>query len=414
MKTLHPQKCIGRAAALWRVGSNLTKGLFWAMIKTFMIKHKTKIIAKIRAVTLVAVAVFLAMATPLASVQADTFDEQIRALRAEVEQFQARAGELRQKANTLQDEINVLNAEKSRLQTQIQLNEARLEQLKAEIQETEQRIENQKELMGSSLRESYLESSVSPLEMLASSNSISDFIDKQEYRNNIQESIRLALIQIRELKDDLNKQRADVEKTLADQKVQRNDLAAKEAEQANLLAQTQGEEGAYQQMSQEHNARITELQAEQARLNAQLIGGGGVQVGPACGGGYSGGWPWCNAPMNAYVDNWGMFSRQCVSYTAYKVAASGRHMPYWGGIGNANQWPGNARDADIPVDGNPRSGDVAVWSGGEFGHTMYVEHVYGNGDIFISEYNFDWTGRHSERVIAKAVWQSQQFEFIHF
>jgi len=121
-------------------------------------------------------------------------------------------------------------------------------------------------------------------------------------------------------------------------------------------------------------------------------------------------YPWANAPFpNELPDPWGMFQRQCVSYTAWKVAQSGRHMPYWGGVGNANQWDDNARAAGIPVDTNPRVGDVAVMHIGPYGHVMYVEAVNPDGTIRISEYNFDLQGNYSERTISPA-----GLVFIHF
>ena len=80
--------------------------------------------------------------------------------------------------------------------------------------------------------------------------------------------------------------------------------------------------------------------------------------GATCGGGYPA--KWCERPRTTVIDNWGMYNRECVSYTAFRVAASGRYMPYWGGFGNANQWDDNARAAGIPVDGNPQAGDVAI------------------------------------------------------
>jgi surface antigen len=92
-----------------------------------------------------------------------------------------------------------------------------------------------------------------------------------------------------------------------------------------------------------------------------------------------------------------MYNRECVSYTAFKVAASGRYMPYWGGYGNANQWDDNARAAGIPVDTSPRAGDVAISNRGTYGHAMYVESVNGNGTINISQYNAALDGRYSTR-----------------
>jgi surface antigen len=103
-----------------------------------------------------------------------------------------------------------------------------------------------------------------------------------------------------------------------------------------------------------------------------------------------------------------MYKRQCVSYTAWKVASTGRHMPYWGGRGNASQWPSNARAAGIPVDGNPRVGDVAISSAGYYGHAMYVEAVNGS-TVRVSQYNAAWDGSYSTSDVSVA-----GLQFIHF
>ena len=84
-------------------------------------------------------------------------------------------------------------------------------------------------------------------------------------------------------------------------------------------------------------------------------------------------------------------------------------MPYWGGRGNANQWPSSARADGIPVDGNPREGDVAIWDVGYYGHAMYVERVNGDGTINISQYNADWNGTFSTNRIS-----ASGLQFIHF
>ena len=356
-------------------------------------------------VLLVAVGVML----PSRFALADSYDEQIKALQQEVSQFQAEAARLRSEADTLQNAVNALQAERNALQAQIDENQAKLEKIKAEIVVTEQRIENQKSLLADNLRSSYLDEAISPLELLASSNNLSDFLDKQEYRNKVQENISLTLKKVHDLKDQLTDQKLQAEHTLADQTAQRDQLVAKEKEQADLLAQTQGQEDAYQHLSSQKNAEIAALQAAQRAAN--LSWGGNVEYQPR-GGGYPS--YWNDIPQDSVIDNWGMYNRECVSYTAFKVAASGRYMPYWGGIGNAIQWPGNARAMGIGVDSSPRVGDVAIWPVGYYGHSMYVEAVAGDGSIYISEYNYDLTGRYSERSVSAGTWHSQGFQFIHF
>ncbi|HKX73270.1 MAG TPA: CHAP domain-containing protein [Candidatus Saccharimonadales bacterium] len=355
----------------------------------------------------VVVAAVMVVSVPLSVAQADTFDEQIRALQAEVNGFQTQAAQFRAQANTLQAQLNALGAEARALQVQIDLNNAKLAQTNAQIAETERKIAEQKEVLSDNLVSLYLDSTVTPLEAFASSSSISDFIDKQEYRETVRQELQNSIATVKELKENLDKQKKELENTIADQKVRNDALAAKQNEAANLLAQTQGQEAAYQQIASQKNSQIATLRAQQAAAN--LKWGGNVNYSPR-GGGYPS--YWADIPMDSTIDDWLMYNRECVSYTAFRVGASGRYQPT--GFGNANQWPGYARARGIPVDSNPRVGDVAVWPVGYYGHVMYVEGVAPDGSIYISEYNFDWTGRYSERSISSSTWRSQGFVFIHF
>ena len=126
---------------------------------------------------------------------------------------------------------------------------------------------------------------------------------------------------------------------------------------------------------------------------------------PACGGGYPD--KWCKQDLDSVVDDWGMYNRECVSYTAYRVAASGRSMPY--GFGDANQWPEKARAYGIAVDNMPRVGDVAIKSDTQRGHSMYVEAINSDGKLVVSQYNTDKIGTYSKETIAP-----NSLEFIHF
>ncbi len=82
-------------------------------------------------------------------------------------------------------------------------------------------------------------------------------------------------------------------------------------------------------------------------------------------------------------------------------------MPY--GYGDAKNWDDKARSQNIPVDGNPRPGDIAVSNNGTWGHVMYVESVNDNGTINISQYNVSLNGSYSEATISAA-----GLSFIHF
>ena len=113
-----------------------------------------------------------------------------------------------------------------------------------------------------------------------------------------------------------------------------------------------------------------------------------------------------------------MLNRECVSYAAYRVAASGRTMPNWGGSGDAYEWPADAAAAGIPVSNVPQPGDVAIAPAsmiGGVGHAMYVESVEPGGWVHVSQYNLWPTdsgpyGIYSEMDL-KVV---PGLEFIHF
>jgi surface antigen len=180
-------------------------------------------------------------------------------------------------------------------------------------------------------------------------------------------------------------------------------LLQQRSKKDSLLSLKESQKNAVENNIIKNNKKITELRRLQAIENARHQSGGSVITKGRCGGGYPAdaingfGAHWgCNYAQDNTIDNWGMYNRECVSYTAWKVYASGRHMPYWGGHGNANRWDDNARADGIPVNGTPRAGDVAVAHWGSLGHVMYVESVNPNGTINISQYNADYNGTYSE------------------
>lgn len=344
---------------------------------------------------LIFLAVFMAVVAPFQFTQparADEFDERIKALQSEIDQYQARAGELSQKANTLQVELDRLSNEKAALQKQIDLKQAEYDQTVASIAENQTKIEKNQSVLGDTLASLYVDDKISTIEMLASSKSISEYVDKQEYRSAVRDQLTRTIGDIKTLKKKLEAQKIEAERILADQKNQRAVLASKEAEQQDLVNQTRGEEAAYQNLSADRTAKKAEVQRQQqAAIEAAMRRANGGSGGRAVAGDPNkGGYPnyLANAPQDSIVDPWGMYNRECVSYTAWKVQQKTGAMPYWGGRGNANQWPAAARSAGIATGSTPRAGSVGVITAGQYGHVVWVESVNANGTINISQYNY--------------------------
>lgn len=345
---------------------------------------------------------------------ADQYDEKIKALQQEIDAANKKAADAASRGNTLQAKLDELNSQLSTLKNQISINQNKQSQLTDEIAEVEAKLIENKKLLASSLKQLYRESTVTSLEMLASSSNLSDYIDKQEQLNKTQTQVADLTDQAEARKVSLQSQKQQVDDLLQDQQNIKVTLAEKQSETDKLLTETKGEESAYQTQVAAKNTEVESQRAAQKAANEAAlapVGGGGTGVTLSPGSGNHGGYPdmWHNAPQDSLVDSWGMYNRECVSYTAYKVSASGRRMPYWGGRGNANQWPSNAVNDGIPVDGTPKVGDVAISMAGYYGHAMYVEEVYSNGTIKVSQYNYGISGEYSEMVIS-----SSGLRFIHF
>ncbi len=342
--------------------------------------------------SLLAIAILMVASAPIAFLNAPTkardFNAEIQAVQRQIDQFNTEAARLSAEADTLQNKVAQLNSEKAAMQAQVDLSQAEHDQLVEEIKKNEKRIANNQQALGKTMADMYVDEDISPLEMLASSDNIADYVDKQTQRSSIRDSLSRIITETKQLKEKLEAQKEEVKQKLEDLTNQRNALAAKQAEQQSLLDNTKGQEAAYQRLSAEGQAKRRELERlQQIEIARRYAGSAGTAVAGDPG---RGGYPNNLANSNYYnpvVDPWGMYSRQCVSYTAWKVYQKNGYMPYWGGVGNANQWPGNADRAGIPRGSTPRAKSVGVIMAGQYGHVVWVESVNGDGTINISQYN---------------------------
>lgn len=364
--------------------------------------------ARQRTVTFAMAMVFAGAGIGIPMARADQYQAQIDALKQQTAETRQNLTQLGAQAESYQDQINKLQAEINSLQEQIKVNQAKSADLQRQIVDAETELARQKKILGQSIKQMYLEGQISTIEMLASSKDLSEFVDKQQYRDSVQNKIKTTLDKITALKLQLKDQKDQVEKLLEDLEAMQAQLGAQQAEQSRLLSMNQQQQRDLDGQIKANNAKVAELRAQQAAAIAAAARSRGVQIVPSTG---NGGYPdkWANAAPDSMVDSWGMYNRECVSFAAFKVWQSGRYMPYWGGRGNANEWPGNARAAGIPVDSKPRVGDVAILYIGVYGHAMYVEAVLeGGAKVMVSQYN--WAPyAYNEMILS-----TSGMEFIHF
>ncbi len=351
-------------------------------------------------------------------VQADQFDQQIAALQEKKAAAANEKSALAVTAASYQDAINKLQDQINQVQAQINANLAEQAALQQQISDNQAKLAADKQTLGDTITTMYVDGTPSTLEMLASSGDLSTFINKQEYRQSVQNQIQETVQQINDLQAKLTQQKHDVDALLADQQSQQATLSSSQQQQASLLAMNQSQQNAYNQQIAATSAQIAQLRQQQ--ILANLSGASGIIYGGNCGGGPAG-FPntypasLCNAGQDSIVDPWGLYNRECVSYVAWKEVADGKYVPY--GLGNAGDWP-----AHVPsswIDSSPRIGDAAVrptnpnlYFGDEqdVGHVMYIEGINPNGTIAISQYNANLNGQYSF-VASKS---TSGLVFIHF
>jgi len=344
----------------------------------------------------------------ISHVLADSFQDQINALNAKNSDARGLVNGLQAQAASYQDAIGQLQQQINGIQGSINANLAQQASLQQQIIDTQHQIDQEKAYLANDVKSMYVDGTPTTLEVLATSKNLSDFVDKQEYRTSVQNKLQDTLNKIAALQKDLQSKKTQVDQLLSEEKSQQDQLASAQAQQQSMLNYNQTQQANYNAQIAANSKQIAQLRAQQAAANHTI--GRDVVAGDPGHGGYPAYLD--NAAQDSVIDPWGMYNRECVSYAAWKVKQTYGYMPYWGGSGNANQWPGDARGAGIATGSTPQANSVAIWNVGAFGHAMWVEAVNSDGSIYVSQYNYDYNGHYSEMYVPAS--QAHSFIYIYF
>ncbi len=360
---------------------------------------------KIAALSVIGLAVVLTVGMTVVPkpVTADSIGDQITKLQQENSTNKNAVANLQNEAVSFQDAITRLQSQINLVQAQIDDNTTKQTEILAQITANQLELDKQRAVLGENIRVMYVEGQITTIEMLATSKNLSEFVDKEEYRNTIKNKIQTTLVQINELQNKLKEQKVQIERLLAEQQSQRQVLASSRAEQANMLAYNQSQQSTYNQKTKANQARIASLIDQQRRANNSVDGGyyflrfdGPINdFDPGAYPYKNAGFSMSTAPGcvdNDGPDKWGYCTRQCVSYAAWAVEASGRRAPRY--YGNAKDWVTAAYRDGVEVSRIPQPGDIAISTSGTWGHAMYVEQVDASR-IYVSQYNASLDGHFS-------------------
>jgi len=116
---------------------------------------------------------------------------------------------------------------------------------------------------------------------------------------------------------------------------------------------------------------------------------------------------WKNLPMDAALDPWKEYTRECTSFVAWALSSrNGFAMPFFD---NANKWGPDAARRGFAVNSSPAVGSVAWSNAGFFGHVAYVVAVSG-ATVTIEEYNHYGNGTYDKRNVPASAFNG----YIHF
>lgn len=253
--------------AKWRAASLDVAVLLMLLLYSMKMRQFTSAASaknkKIILTIMVAVTAVLAPLSQALIVRADDFDEKIAAVQRQIDAYSAEASKLNAEKQTYQGQLAVLSNQKAQIQAQLDLIVTKLQKLEFDIAEKNKQIEQNKEALGSTMADIYVDDGISPLEMLASSDNIAEYVDKQTNQTQVQSTLETTVKTIRALKVELEKQKTEVERNKKDQEGVRDTLAAKEAEQAKLIADVAGREDQYNQLSSQAQAQKSQLEQQQ-------------------------------------------------------------------------------------------------------------------------------------------------------
>lgn len=238
------------------------------LFKMALIKHKKLIIVLL----LVSFIVTPFFGVNTKQTRADLVDEiedqieeksdQVKNLENQAEAYKDIIYNLRIEEQSLENEIELLDAQIAQLDLEIEATQAQIDQTNLEInnlilriQIKESEIEKQKEILKSLLREINDYDKKTALEIFLKNEELSDFLNQAEYVDTVGEKIKNALDKLKEIKEELEKEKIalqdkkaeleELSKTLLNKKeIVDSQKTAKET----LLKETKGEEYRYQDL----------------------------------------------------------------------------------------------------------------------------------------------------------------------
>lgn len=276
-------------------------------------------------------------------------------------------------AHTLEGEIERLNIEIATLESEIAANRAVADDLAGQISVNEEKLNLQQTALAKLLVNMHFENEPDAILLLAGSSSLGDYAERQSRQNTAKTQVAASAETVRTLKEELERQKTEVDRLIAAAESRSQEIAKKRNEQDELRRKYENDSEAFARDAAE---KRKQMQEEIQRYNSSGAIGTGIDTYPFAGN--------CPQDDSNYIVIGG-YVCQCVSYTAWKAQEFwGVYIANWG---NASDWGWHAELEGYRVDDTPSPFSVGYNENGIYGHVVWVESVNANGTINLTEYN---------------------------
>ncbi len=316
--------------------------------------------------------------TPQQQAELNAIDLKIGALNANI----AKNKQLQRTAETevasIDAQTEIILLQISQTAGQITSLNDKIASLGEQIALAEADLANQKKLLGEYIKQMYIDGQTSQVQLILTSNNFSDFVDRSQYLNTMQEKVKSAVVKIEALRTELTNKKTDIEvsKSTAES-LQSSQVAQRDAlnsQQAYKQSVINGLEASNKQLTKQKNDSYADKQALSIAYGEVLTSG-------------SSGYPYGNPTPLSIADTpdpWGYYKGECTSYVAWKRLSIGSGIPR--AIGNGGEWTGER--AGYTESNVPHYGDIMVFPNfGYYGHVAFVEATRADGWVYVSEYN---------------------------
>lgn len=239
-------------------------------------------LASLQVVKIAAVVAVFTLVPIVHSASADTVQEiekrnqQIIDIQKQIDSYTQEILQNRSKASTLQHEIDNLNAIINRVMLEIKSLGLSINQASSELNDTqtkmvlaEEKLTAHRGILSEYLRLTNEADSKTLTEILFKNETLSDFFNDINNLQNSQNKIKLAIEDIKQLKqslgeqkDELENKKSDLERLKGLQEIERQSLDTNKLQKDRIYKETKGQESKYQQLVKQSQLNIEKLRGE--------------------------------------------------------------------------------------------------------------------------------------------------------